>query len=263
MALIGTGLPVREGWVIELYHNWDSFCSFKVRLALEEKGLTWTDRHIDLMTFENLDPGYLEVNPHGLVPTLFDDGDPIFESTFINEYLDDKFPEAPLRPADPKDRARMRYWVKHEEDELFAAVRPASLNLMMKQVYDRYTDEELDRYLAHHPRPYLIGRLKAMFRAPFDADAVAKSSTKLRAAFAKMNATLAPGGWLAGTTYSLADIAAAPVIDRVARLGMSDLWEGLQDLEDWIERLSARPAYAAAKPRDAFRLPPARVPGEA
>ena len=48
--------------MITLYHYWDSFCSFKVRLCLEEKGLDWTGHHINLMRFENLTPDYLAVN---------------------------------------------------------------------------------------------------------------------------------------------------------------------------------------------------------
>jgi glutathione S-transferase len=149
----------------------------------------------------------------------------------------------------------MRYWVKHEEDELFLAVRPASLNLMMKQIYGRYGEEELDTYLAHHPRPHMIGRLKKMFRAPPDADAVEKSRDKLRRAFLRMDENLRADPWLAGQSYSLADIAAAPVIDRVRCLGMDDLWRDLTGLADWIRRLEARSAYQAALPPDAFRLP--------
>ena len=41
--------------MIEFYHFWDSFCSFKVRFALAEKGLDWIGHHVDLMVFENLD----------------------------------------------------------------------------------------------------------------------------------------------------------------------------------------------------------------
>src|SRR5687768_12670926 len=131
--------------MIGLYHFWDSFCSFKVRLCLEEKNLPWTSHHIDLMRFENLSPAYLAVNPRGLVPTLEYQGHRIGESSIINEFLDDRFPEKPLRPSDPLARARMRDWVKHEEDELFLAIRPASLNLMMKQLFGRLSDAELDR----------------------------------------------------------------------------------------------------------------------
>jgi glutathione S-transferase len=245
--------------MIKLYHFWDSFCSFKVRLALAEKGLPWEGVHIDLMRFENLRPDYLAVNSAGLVPALIDDDETIFDSSIINEYLDDRYPERPLRPAAPVERARMRHWVRHEEDELFLAVRPASLNLMMKQVFAGYTDAELDGFLAHHPRPRLIPRLKDMFRAPVDPKAVAGSREKLREAFTKMDAALADRPWLAGESYSLADIAAAPVVDRVTQLGFADLWEDLPGLSAWISRLTARPAYIEAQPRDEFRMPIAKA----
>lgn len=245
--------------MVTLYHFWDSFCSFKVRLALAEKRLDWTGEHVDLMRFENFRPEYLAVNPNGLVPTLVDGLDTIFESSIINEYLDDRYPQTPLRPAEPAARARMRAWVKREEDELFLAVRPASLNLMMKQVFERYSEDELDRFLALHPHPHLIPRLKKTFRAPFDRDAVGKSRKKLRAEFEKMNDALSNTPWLAGETYSLADIAAAPVIDRVIRLGFKGLWNGLPGLSEWISRLTARPAYKAAQPRDEFRMPIAKT----
>ncbi len=245
--------------MLELYHSWDSFCSFKVRLCLEEKGLKWTGRHLDLMKFENLLPSYLKVNPGGLVPSLVHDGTTIVESTIINEYLDDAFPETPLRPADPLAKARMRQWVKHEEEVLFLAVRPASLNLMMKQVLGRYGDEELDALLEHHPRPDRVSFLKQLFKAPFDDKAVEKSRRKLAMALARMDKTLARDPWLAGASLSLADIAAAPVVDRIERLGMADLWRDLGGVRGWIERLKARPAYARALPRDEFRMPAAAI----
>ncbi len=244
--------------MIELYHFWDSFCSFKVRLCLEEKGLAWTGHHVDLMKFENLASAYLAVNPRGLVPTLKLEGRLVPESSIINEFLDDRFPEVPLRPADPYARARMRDWVKHEEDELFVAIRPASLNLMMKQVLGRFSEAELDRLLAHHPRPHQIALLKKMFKEPPDPAAVERSRKALAAAFAKMEKGLAEAGpWLAGASFSLADIAAAPVIDRVERLGMAALWSSLPAVKDWVRRLTARPAYRKAAPKDEFRMPAA------
>jgi glutathione S-transferase len=245
--------------MIELYHGWDSFCSFKVRLCLEEKGLAWSGHHIDLMAFENLRPEYLAINPAGLVPALVHDGTVITESSIINEYLDDAFPDVPLRPADARAKARMRYWVRHEEDALFIAVRPASLNLMMKQAIGRYSEDELDGLLKHHPRPDRVAFLKKTFRAPYDAAAVAKSRRRLGMALARMEQTLRGGPWLAGEAYSLADIAAAPVIDRIERLGMADLWDALPGMADWVARLTARDAYKKAQPTDEFRLPAARV----
>src|SRR5215207_5249433 len=166
---------------IELYHFWDSFCSYKVRICLAEKGLDWAGHYIDLMAFENLKPDYLAVNRRGVVPTLRHDGALIPESSTINEFLDDRYPEPRLRPDDPLARARMRNWVKVEEDELFMAVRPASLNLMMKQAFARYSEADLDRLLATHPRPHQIPLLKKMFHDPADLSAVEQSRKMMRA----------------------------------------------------------------------------------
>lgn len=243
--------------MLELYHYWDSFCSFKVRLCLEEKGLAWKAHHLDLMRFENLHPDYLKLNPNGVVPTLQHEGRTVIESSIINEYLDDRFPEIPLRPSDAHERAQMRLWVKHEEEKLFIAVRPASLNLMMKQVLGRYTEEELDRHLATHPRPRQIAQLKQLFKAPFDPSAVDSSRKMLASAFREMDDRLSRHPWLAGSTYSLADIACAPVMDRVEALGLSVLWEKLPAMQDWMQRLTSRPAHQRAKPVDEFRLPKA------
>jgi glutathione S-transferase len=239
----------QEHRMLTLYHYWDSFCSFKVRLCLEEKELGWDGKNINLMLFENLSPGYLAVNPNGLVPTLVHDGRTILESSIINEYLDGVFPEKPLRPRDEFDLARMRYWVGIEEEELFKAVRPASLNLIMKKIFQSMTDEQLSAHLARHPRQYLVGRLKKMFLDPVDQAVIDKSRQMLRAAFEKMDKQLQMQPWLAGQTYSLADIAAAPVIDRLQLLQMTDLWQAHDALQDWISRLTSRPAYQRALPK--------------
>jgi glutathione S-transferase len=246
---------------VELYHFWDSFCSFKTRICLEEKSIPWVGHHIDLMAFENLKPDYLAVNPKGLVPVLRVDGVLIRDSSIINEFLDDARPEPSLRPFNPLERARMRHWVKMEEDELFVAVRPASLNLMMKQVFARYSEADIDRFLATHPRPHQVPLLKRMFSVPVDPRAVDESRKALAAVLDKMNTGLQERGpWLAGATYSLADIAAAPAIDRIERLGMADLWDRLPAVKDWIARLTDRPAYKKASPPEAFRLPRGGMP---
>ena len=236
--------------MITLYHYWDSFCSFKVRLCLEEKGLDWTSKNINLMRFENLTPDYLAVNAQGLVPSLIHGGNTILESSIINEYLDGCFPNNPLRPASELALARMRYWVGIEEEQLFKSVRPASLNLIMKKIFQHYSDAEMDNFLAHHPKPYVVPTLKKMFKAPVDMDEVKKCRRALRSAFESMDRELQDQPWLAGDSFSLADIAAAPVVDRIDFLNLTDVWEGLHGLNDWIARLTARPAYGRAKPKE-------------
>ena len=94
--------------MLDLYHHGSSVCAAKVRMVLAEKGLAWTGHYLDILTGEQFDPAYLKLNPKGVVPTLVDDGDVIRESTLICEYLDEKFPDTPLKPESPVDKVRMR-----------------------------------------------------------------------------------------------------------------------------------------------------------
>src|SRR5438105_856713 len=106
--------------MLTLYDFGNSVCCQKVRITLVEKGLTWESRRVDLFKTEQYDPEYLKLNPKGVVPTLVHDGTPVIESTLICEYLDDTFPDPPLVPKDPAERARMRLWSKFVDEGLFA-----------------------------------------------------------------------------------------------------------------------------------------------
>ncbi len=77
----------------------------RVRVALVEKGLPYTEREIDLA---KKPPELFQVNPKGAVPVVVDGGAAIPESLVILEYLDDRYPATPLLPPDPVGRARAR-----------------------------------------------------------------------------------------------------------------------------------------------------------
>ena len=100
--------PSQNQPVVQLYHFWSSVCSVRCRMALDEKGVKWESKYIDLFKFDQLTPEYLAINPDGVVPTLVCDGQPVRESVIINEYIDDAFPGPSLIPADPLRAARMR-----------------------------------------------------------------------------------------------------------------------------------------------------------
>ena len=78
---------------MKLYHNPMSSCSQKVRLVLAEKKLPYESEILDLQKGAQFSEEYLRLNPNALVPTLIDDGATFIESTLINEYLDDQYPE--------------------------------------------------------------------------------------------------------------------------------------------------------------------------
>jgi len=94
---------------MKLYNYFRSSASFRVRIALELKGLTYDYLPVHLVKGEQKQAAYAEVSPSLLVPTLeTDDGERLSQSMAIIEYLDETHPEPRLLPADPLGRARVR-----------------------------------------------------------------------------------------------------------------------------------------------------------
>src|SRR5262245_42128346 len=98
--------------MLALYHHGSSVCAAKVRFALGEKRLEWTGTYIDILKGEQFAPEYQKLNPKAVVPTLVHDGTVLNESTVINEYIDETFPDPPLKPGSATARAAMRLWTK-------------------------------------------------------------------------------------------------------------------------------------------------------
>ena len=93
-----------------LYSYWRSSASYRVRLALALKGLAYELRPVHLVKDGGRQhaPAYRALNPQELVPTLIHGDLVIGQSLAIIEYLDERFPETPLLPADPGGRAQVR-----------------------------------------------------------------------------------------------------------------------------------------------------------
>ncbi|MEH3145821.1 MAG: maleylacetoacetate isomerase [Methylobacterium frigidaeris] len=89
--------------------NWRSAAAFRVRIALNLKGLPCEETFIDLDAGDQHRPEFRAINPQGAVPAFFDgDGPPLTQSLAILDYLEDIHPEPPLLPRDPRARARAR-----------------------------------------------------------------------------------------------------------------------------------------------------------
>jgi maleylacetoacetate isomerase len=93
---------------MELYDYWRSSAAYRVRIALNLKGLEYAQIPIDLRAGDQRDEGYLELNPQGLVPFLRDGEVGLGQSLAIIEYLDERHPEPPLLPGEPVRRAEAR-----------------------------------------------------------------------------------------------------------------------------------------------------------
>ena len=91
-----------------LYDYFRSSASYRVRIALNLKGIDYEQRAISLVQGEQQAPSYRQLNPQGFVPMLEIDGARLTQSLSIIVYLDQKYREPPLMPADPADGAHVR-----------------------------------------------------------------------------------------------------------------------------------------------------------
>ena len=103
-------MPESKATAPVLYSYWRSSSSYRVRIALNLKGIDYEQAPVHLVRNggEQNHPAYREINPLGLVPALVHDGQVMVQSLAICEYLEEAFPSPPLLPPDKRGRARVR-----------------------------------------------------------------------------------------------------------------------------------------------------------
>jgi maleylpyruvate isomerase len=127
---------------MKLHGYFRSSASYRVRIALNLKGMTADHLPHHLRKGEQRDPAYLAINPQGLVPTLDDGGTILTQSLAIIEWLDEIHPEPPLLPQDPLRRAKVRAFAMalacdtHPVQNLKVLARLRQLGLPEEQVTD-------------------------------------------------------------------------------------------------------------------------------
>lgn len=231
--------------MLTLYHNAASTCSQKVRLVLAEKALDYASKPIDLIGGDQHDADYVRMNPNHVVPTLVHDGRVLIESSLINEYLDEAFPDAPLRPEDPAGRHAMRLWVKRiDEIHPNASVMTFGIGtrplLLQRDAKDR---EASIQAIPDEAR-------RAERRSVIEEGIAAPSMKRAIHAFAKMldqmESDLEKDGFLVGDSFSLADAAVLPYVMRLDHLSMTPMIEARPMAMAWYERIRARKSFEIA-----------------
>jgi len=233
--------------MIILHHGWRSSASRRVRLCLEEKGLSYEGHVVDMAKMEHHSPEYLKINPLGVIPTMIHDGQPLHESGTICEYLDETFPDPPLRPDTPYQRAGMRNWIRHI-DGLIGNLIIFNWRHHLQKTASQWTDAELAEKLKNIPSKERQEAWLRVARKPYTEEERDAARDKLVGLLDRMEDALIPSGWLAGTAYSIADIAAAPFVKRIDEEIAPDQMNAKNHprVSDWWTKLQARPAYLRA-----------------
>jgi glutathione S-transferase len=203
---------------MKVYGHPLSSCTRKVLITLAEKGDTADFVHVDLFVGEHKTGVHMARHPFGVVPVLEDGDFVLYESRAIIRYLDARTPERPLVPRAPRDVARMDQWLSVDQS-----------------------------YVAPHTRALAVEKiLKPHGGGAPDADAVRASEGALGAALRVIDRALRSSPYLAGETFSLADVSLMPYVASLSMLGAEALRADLPALGDWWSRVSARPSWTAA-----------------
>ena len=194
--------------MLKLYDYPDCpFCQ-KVRVVLAEKDLEYEKIFVDLRTGEQKTSDFLRMNPYGKVPVLVDEDEVIYDSTIINEYLEEEYPLPRLMPEDSQGRARVR-------------------------MLEDYCDNSFIP-----PTTMLLAQLRKP-EAERDAQRVEQARDELRRALYYLRDRLGGQEYVVGREFTLADAAFAPRIMVLGRLGI-ELEPALAPVQAWIDRVRSR-----------------------
>ena len=234
--------------LLKYYHAEPLANSLKSMLPLFEKGLAFESVYVNLHKFEQHQPWFVAINPEGQVPVLDHDGMIITQTTVINEYLEDAFPDLPpLRPNTPVGNARMRYWNKFVDEHVMNHVSMHGWHRMVGVIARNIDGGTFEELLAHIPLPDQRKKW-ATARSGFSEADLANASDKIDYALAKVEKQLGETAWLSGNAYTLADINfyshCGMMVERM--FPEKDVADNYPRLVEWRERVTERPAVAAA-----------------
>ncbi len=178
------------------------------------------------------------------MPTLVHDGVVIIESDDIVDYLDQTFPEPPLRPSDEAEVERMYFWLR----------RSASIHVkaIKTHIYDKrirgtmaQSEQEQAAYRKLQTNAELLEFHRKSSSDGFSEEELLAARRTIDECFSDAEAVLAENDWLAGSLFSLADIAWMPLYFTLKELAGYD-FEPLPRVQAWADRISRRNSYQRA-----------------
>jgi glutathione S-transferase/GST-like protein len=192
--------------MLTLYHWEPNANSGKPMLALAEKGVDYQSHYLDLLKFDQHQPEYLKINPDGTIPALVHDDKVLTESTPIMEYVDEVFPGPPLRPSDPAERWRMRWWMRFFDSYFAPSLSMIGWSIFVGPAVRSRDRKELEAAIERIPlESRRIAWRKAMFNE-FSEEELAESRRRALYGTSVLEQHLARHPWIAGQSYSLGDI---------------------------------------------------------
>jgi GST-like protein len=233
--------------MLHLY-TWDPNSNAgKPIFMLREKGVEFEYHYIDLLQFEQHTPEYVKINPSGTVPTLVHGGVTLTESTPMCEYIDAAFPGPPLRPDNPLERYRMRLWCRDVDTKYAPALSVLGWHAFMGPMVRQKDPEELQRLLDRIPTKERRIAWSTAVKATFTEEQLQGARDRISQWVRAMDERLKDSPYLAGPTYSVADIV---TFANAYALPVSQPALANRDIAphywDWLKRIYARPAVRAA-----------------
>jgi glutathione S-transferase len=228
--------------VLTLYSFGPAANSLKPLLTLYEKGLAFESVRLNPAIFEHNEDWYKRINPRGQVPALVHDGRVVTESTVICEYLEDEFPDAPLRPADSYRRAQMRVWTKWVDEYFCWCVSTIGWSMMVGKMVEHMSDEEFEAKLKSVPIPEQQVKWRRA-REGFPKEMLDEERGKVRISIARLEQRLAESEWLVDGMYTLADICNFAIVNGM-QFGFPDIVNEKDSphLLRWVAQINERPA---------------------
>jgi glutathione S-transferase len=231
--------------MLELYYFPTATCGIKVRLQLEEKGIPFKAHVLDREAGDLRKPEYLKLNPKAVVPTLVHNGHVITESSIIMNYIEDVFPEPSLRPMDPLVKARIAYWLKQIDEVYFGAIGTLSYaTFIRKRMMRAKTPEQIKEYFDSSPNKLAAANQRQLIDKGVEGPGVKGSVKALDKMMTDIESAVSDGRkYLLGNDYTLADAALTPFVERLERLGYTQMWAARPNAARWWETIKARPSY--------------------